>query len=119
MTAMLMFLFLSTVYAEEPVVVPVVAPVVAESPVVSPAPEAAVAVPVEGAPVEGAPVVPVEGAPVVPAIEIPATDAEALADGAESISLLQAGEWGAGIVLLLGVLAFVLNKFLRKKAPVA
>jgi hypothetical protein len=110
-----------TAHAEDPApaVVPATPAVVAPTE----APVAPVAVPAVAAPVDpaAAPVV-VPATPVVdplatPPVTIPATEAQAVAEGAQAFDAIQAGEWGTAVVLILGVLAFVYNKFLRKKTP--
>jgi len=92
------------------------------TPPVTPAPVVTVAPATPEVVVPATPATPVVAAPdattppaAPPEVKVPSTEAEAVAQGTEAFSLLQAGSWGAGIVLVLGVLIFVYNKFIAKK----
>lgn len=59
----------------------------------------------------------VTAAPVAtPEITVPATTEQAVEQGTEAFSAFQAGSWGLGIVLVIGLLIFGYNKFFAKKA---
>lgn len=123
MFAIIALLLTTTSFADDPVpavvpatpliVAPEVAPVTAPIEVVVPA--APVTAPGEAAPVVApAPASPLE----TPEVKVPETTGDALRDGEKAFDAFSAGKWSTAVVLLLGVLAFVYNKFVRK-APAA
>lgn len=120
MFALIALLLTTTSFADDPVpttvpATPIVVPEVA--PVITPIEVVAPAAPVAG---EVAPLVaPAPASPLeTPEVKVPETTGDALKDGEKAFDAFQAGEWGTAVVLLLGVLAFVYNKFVRK-APAA
>jgi len=55
----------------------------------------------------------------LPQVVEPTTDAEAVKQTEQAFDALVAGEWAAGLALLLGVAFYVLKKFKGKKADAA
>lgn len=118
---MISALLLSFALAQEPAVeAPAVeaapaadaATVVAEEPKATEAPAAPEAAKDEAAPSN-------EVKLPLPQVVEPTTDAEAVKQTEQAFDALVAGEWAAGLALLLGIAFYVLKKFKGKKAEAA
>ena len=113
---MISALLLSFALAQEPAVeAPAAADaatVVAEEPKATEAPAAPEAAKDEAAPSN-------EVKLPLPQVVEPTTDAEAVKQTEQAFDALVAGEWAAGLALLLGVAFYVLKKFKGKKADAA
>jgi uncharacterized membrane protein len=113
---MISALLLSFALAQEPAVeaAPAVdaATVVAEEPKATEAPAAPEAAKEEAVPSN-------EVKLPLPQVVEPKSDAEAVKQTEQAFDALVAGEWAAGLALLLGVAFYVLKKFKGKKADAA
>jgi len=49
-------------------------------------------------------------------VEVPASDDQAIEDVQEAVNALQTGQWATFVVLLLGLIGFVWNRFAGSKA---
>lgn len=55
----------------------------------------------------------------LPAVAVPADEAEAIEDIQKAVDAVRTGQWATFLVLLLGLLVFLYNKFVGSKQSVA